>query len=137
MRREPLFCECEMLSGDTVEFTVPNCVFNNAERVIITSDYFGESKTFPAETFGSDSWISVKDELPKFKPTETCAGPFWVSRKFENGVRINREAYLCREGTYTDDCWWANGWGDGEEYVYSDVTHWMPLPDDPQEVDND
>ena len=124
MRRDPLFCECEMVNGNTVEFTVPNHIFNDAERIVITSDYSGESRTF-----SSDSWISDKEKLPKFKPTETCIGPFWVSRKLSNGLRVNHEAFLCREGTYTDDCWW----GDGYEDVYYGVTHWKYLLDIPQE----
>lgn len=58
-------------------------------------------------------WISVKDELPQDKQ--------WVL-VFENDI------YLCKfietskkEGYFTDN----------ECDFFSDVTHWMPLPEEP------
>ena len=119
-------------NDNTIELSVPDDVFNQAERILLKNERGVFCKTFPAEAFGSDAWISDKEELPKFKPTETCIGPFWVSRKLRNGLRMNHEAFLCREGTYTDDCWW----GDGDEDVYYGVTHWKYISDVPQE-DND
>lgn len=120
-------------NNGTIELSVPDDVFNQAERILLKNEQGVFCKTFPAEAFSSDLWISDKEKLPKFKPTETCIGPFWVSRKLSNGLRVNHEAFLCREGTYTDDCWW----GDGYEDVYYGVTHWKYLLDIPQEVNDD
>ena len=125
MRREPLFCECEILSGDTVEFAVPNCVFNNAERVIITSDYSCESKTFPAEAFGSDSWISVKNELPKTN-SKTCESEPVLAYDPEMGKSV---VFYHEDGHWYDII--------DRNWCRAEPTHWMPLPDDPQEADND
>ena len=124
MRREPLFCECEMLSGDTVKFTVPNNIFNDAERVIITSDYSGESKTFPAEAFGSDSWISVKDHTPDIPLKGFWSKSVYAYDKEREQVRA----------IYNKNGEWEEYYNERPLYK---VTHWVPLPDDPQEVNND
>lgn len=58
--------------GDkTIELSVPDDVFNQAERILLKNERGVFCKTFPAEAFSSDSWISVKEDLPKTNP-KTC-----------------------------------------------------------------
>jgi hypothetical protein len=52
-------------SNGTIELSVPDDVFNQVERILLKNEQGVFCKTFPAETFGSDSWISVKEDLPK------------------------------------------------------------------------
>lgn len=111
-------------NNGTIELSVPDDIFNQAERILLKNEQGVFCKTFPAEVFGSDSWISVKDELPKIPKEDWSAGPFWVYDK-EVGQR---------EACYTK----AGEWLDGREYYeLKCVTHWMPLPVGPQEVNND
>ncbi len=63
-------------------------------------------------------WIRVKDELP------TVSKNYLVTGIFPNGYLV----------AYWD--WNSTLWRNPESYMeLGDVTHWMPLPDDP-EVDD-
>ena len=67
-------------------------------------------------------WISVKDELPNYREN--------VIVFTENHIDVG---HLAR-GRY-GSLWWERDpidvWKDNE--VLRDVTHWMPLPDEPEE----
>ena len=87
-------------------------------------------------------WISVKDRLPE------CDGIV-----YENGIKgsklvlvygVNTEGEktygIARYLTDPQDKDWnewdgiMNGW---DEAIYSKITHWMPLPEPPQEVEDE
>lgn len=71
----------------------------------------------------NDFWISVKDELPPQAGDGSCSNEVLVYDK-ERGKDI---AYYC----YPTD-WNEPGWETSAECIPLDeVTHWMPLPDDP------
>ena len=89
-------------NNGTIELSVPDDVFNQAERILLKNEQGVFCKTFSAEVFGSESWISVKDELPKIPKEDWSASPFWVYDK-EVGQR---------EACYTK----AGEWIDGREY---------------------
>lgn len=110
-------------SSKTIELSVPDDVFNQAERILLKNERGVFCKTFPAEAFSSDSWISVKDELPKIPENKFCAD---VLAYCNDGTGIVK-AYYEVDGVWNYD----------DYYDVKCVTHWMPLPDDPQEVDND
>lgn len=60
-------------------------------------------------------WISVKDRLPETKPFKCLC------------YSAKHNTYTV--GTYTD-------WGWMFPYFCGEMTHWMPLPEPPKEVDN-
>ena len=64
-------------------------------------------------------WISVKDKLPE---------------EFENVIAFNRRGR--GKACDMDICWW-NGYSFDRcgKRPYSNVTHWMPLPEPPKEAD--
>lgn len=51
-----------------IELSVPDDVFNQAERILLKNEQGVFCKTFPAEVFGSDSWISTKRSQSRCKP---------------------------------------------------------------------
>lgn len=44
-------------NNGTIELSVPDDVFNQAERILLKNEQCVFCKTLPAEAFGSDSWI--------------------------------------------------------------------------------
>ena len=58
-------------SSNTIELSVPDDIFNQAERILLKNERGVFCKTFPAEAFGSDAWIGVKEDLPKTN-SKTC-----------------------------------------------------------------
>lgn len=52
-------------SSNTIELSVPDDIFNQAERILLKNERGVFCKTFPAEAFGSDAWIGVKKIYPK------------------------------------------------------------------------
>jgi len=59
-------------------------------------------------------WISVDESLPKEHRT--------VLVYRENSIGLDCE-------TFSTDVYWGGDWD-----YHSDITHWMPLPDPPDEV---
>lgn len=111
-------------SSKTIELSVPDDVFNQAERILLKNERGVFCKTFSAEAFSSDLWISVKEDLPKIP-----YGRFWSHSvyAYDKGREQVRACY--------------NKNGEWEEYYrgipLDMVTHWMPLPHDPQEENDD
>lgn len=78
-------------------------------------------------------WIPVaerlpEDDLPKCSKVKQIK--VLTALKSENGARMVRSQMRFRCTWYTDTAPWA--W----KYSGSEITHWMPLPKPPQEVDN-
>lgn len=78
-----------------------------------------------------DSWISCSDRMPEMGERQCYA----LAADFKN----NYPPHIpnTQVGVYGD--WFNDGdptWvdGDGEDLYLKDVTHWMPLPEPPQEV---
>jgi regulator of RNase E activity RraB len=77
-------------------------------------------------------WISVKDRLPDYLPEVDYSA---------NVICTNRREIFIMARCYDYDAegWmWGNCYGDiyGDPEVdddYSDITHWMPLPEAPKE----
>ena len=71
-------------------------------------------------------WISIKDQLPNNN------GNVFVCEM----DAINDYAYpynyeeACGMGYYENGAWWHNN-DDGLDYGIEDITHWMPLPEQP------
>lgn len=55
-------------NNGTIELSVPDDVFNQAERILLKNEQGVFCKTFQAEAFDSDSWISTKDHKSRCKP---------------------------------------------------------------------
>ena len=69
-------------------------------------------------------WISVKDKLPGEKQ--------WVL------IRVACSDYFnVEQGMYRGDERWMNCWCANRHNDLYPVTHWMPLPESPQEQAND
>lgn len=112
--------------GDkTIELSVPDDVFNQAERILLKNERGVFCKTFPAEAFDSDSWISVKEDLPKTNPN-TCESEPILAYDPEVGKTVV---------FYHEDGYWYDIVD--RNWCRVEPTHWMPLPDDPQEDKND
>ena len=66
-------------------------------------------------------WISVEDRLPSNDITGYNAERYWVY--LERGMQVEG-IYVFRTGE------WRTGRATD---VYEDVTHWMPLPEPPEQ----
>jgi len=71
-------------------------------------------------------WISVKDRLPENRSMCLTYSP-------KGKMRV-AQAFLPNPDDHPNDCWWSVH-GQGAHYVA--VTHWMPLPEPPEEVSED
>ena len=65
-------------------------------------------------------WISVKDRLPESKYHGM------------NILTVNKRHGVSTDYSYYDNKWW---WIDSKDNCFTDddVTHWMPLPELPEE----
>ena len=69
-------------------------------------------------------WISVKDRLPENRSMCLTYSP-------KGKMRV-AEAFLPNPDDHPNECWWSVHGQGGVHYVA--VTHWMPLPEPPEEV---
>ena len=113
---------------------------------------------FPAAEIAPVSWISVKDKLPE-PETEVLAvcvrnGYYFVCPViYEDGTVLTQDSIwnwyeLDNYGTYSeenDDYFVPEGWWENRQFTPDDVynnpvdctvTHWMPLPELPEDKDN-
>ena len=94
-----------------------------------------------------DGWISVKDKLPEMHMTYRYDGD--PPEEVPSGIcksKIVLVAVLCKEsgepeyfvgrGFLRDGEWWDCD-GFYESPIHFEVTHWMPLPEPPEEVSVD
>ena len=68
-----------------------------------------------------NEWISVKDRLPEYKKNVFLHIPKYTGRPV-------REGHL----SSTDGA--GHKWVGADGYIYSDTTHWMPLPEPPKDT---
>ena len=72
-------------------------------------------------------WVSVQDRLPENRSMCLTYSP-------KGKMRV-AEAFLPNPDDYPNECWWSVHGQGGHHYVA--VTHWMPLPEPPEEVSVD
>lgn len=107
--------------------------FNNADR-----DGVAEPIVLRAPTIGG--WISVKDDLPKehdsvFANHTHLSKHLWA-KESDNVivyVRFPDGTGRSTEGRLQDGKWWTRV----SPMLEPVVTHWMPLPEPPKEVEQD
>ncbi|HHK8721613.1 TPA: DUF551 domain-containing protein [Escherichia coli] len=106
--------------------TLENCDDDRIEAVkAVLRRLAGNSPVTP------DSWISCSDRMPEMGERQCYA----LAADFKN----NYPPHIpnTQVGVYGD--WFNDGdptWvdGDGEDLYLKEVTHWIPLPEPPQEV---
>ena len=78
----------------------------------------------------NNEWISVAERLPEEQETYLVVIKEWSHSR----GRWNHEVDVATSGgTYIDGFWDTfNDWCEGQEVH---ITHWMPLPKPPQEVE--
>lgn len=77
-------------------------------------------------------WINVKERLPEYNPAEP-AKAYWVAYDTNEGKQIQiamYSDYMFATITGLPPC---VTWRDYENHKIKNVTHWMPLPEPPQE----
>lgn len=92
------------------EFDTDKMVENIAENVL-AKEIEGKTIKQLIEIISKRMWISVKDELPKKKGDYliyNTDGLVWIY-------------------------WYNDGWYDSDCCISDNVTHWMPLPEPPEE----
>lgn len=114
-------------SSKTIELSVPDDVFNQAERIFLKNERGVFYKIFPAEAFGSDAWRNTKDGNPEVDPKSGWSDDVLVVDKDPDGCRYKTVASYYKEQDF---------WTDSDGNILFNVTHWQPWPDFPQE-DND
>jgi hypothetical protein len=77
-------------------------------------------------------WISVKDRLPEYNPAGT-AKAYWVAYDTNKGKHIQIAIYSDYKFATTTELPPCVTWRDYEYHKIKNVTHWMPLPEPPQE----
>ena len=115
--------------GDkTIELSVPDDVFNQAERILLKNERGVFCKTFPSEAFGSDSWTSTKDSNPKVDPKSGWSEDVLAVDKDPDGCRYKTVASYYKEQDF---------WTDSNGNVLFNVTHWQSWPGFQQEENDD
>jgi Protein of unknown function (DUF551) len=71
-------------------------------------------------------WISVHNRLPKAETAVLIA--------HKDGIRTGeiRWDHPTHEEDYQSFRYWDDPYDDGKDWEWSDVTHWMPLPEPPK-----
>ena len=104
------------------EFDLESVIKKGVEEAINKPVYGGKSITeWAAIGMKAPRWISVKERLPEKN------GRYLVCDK-------NGEVYSAEYEKNRPDSEWTD---DYEGYLDMEVTHWMPLPERPEEVTTD
>ncbi|WP_082103222.1 DUF551 domain-containing protein [Robbsia andropogonis] len=72
-------------------------------------------------------WIKVSDKLPP--PDEPVLVLYF--RDIRVGVRCKETPGF--EDTFSSYDYWDDAYDDGQAWEWNDVTHWMPLPEKPEQ----
>ena len=120
-----MICKVNELAENTLEIVLPNGTdnaFKNVRRISVRKSGSNLAKFFPEEAFGAEAWTSVKDKLPEYGE--------YVLVFTEGCIAIG----CLGEDRFGKNKWKSDGvdeWGDIE--ILKDVTHWMPLPNEPKD----
>lgn len=110
-----------LIDADALIEKMKDCGFSTAQELMANAFCFAALKSESlAPTIGG--WISTKDGLPS--RNKVCL----ITLKTSEGTPQVMEAYLDYGGT-----WWRGSVSLINEYV----THWMPLPKPPKEMNGD
>ena len=78
-------------------------------------------------------WIPVTERLPEAVDSYLVVVKYKYDWEDEYDIYVDVATYNPYEKAYIDDCWNTyNDWDEGQQYIH--VTHWMPLPEPPEEV---
>ncbi|EFJ5342706.1 DUF551 domain-containing protein [Escherichia coli] len=138
--------------GHDIDYLEPSEVYalgrtagwNSCRAAMLQSGNFRENKNSSTSNFREiaetstnhpvtpDSWISCSERMPEEMGERQC---YVLAADFKNNYPPNIPN--TQVGVYGD--WFNDGkptWddGDGEDLHLKEVTHWMPLPEPPQEV---
>lgn len=135
-----MICKVNELAENTLEIVLPNGTdnaFKNVRRISVRKSGSNLAKFFPEEAFGAKAWISVKDKLPEMTEEVTEVDgdreyTLWYESKpvlvFDETVYD--ETSRMQTAVLTDDGDWLTTF---DEKRLENVTHWMPLPDEPKD----
>lgn len=90
------------------------------------------AKTYESVTLTPpNEWVSVEERLP-----EPNSGPYWVAKKKSSGEWQMRMALFCDYGyAMPVDAKTDVTWRDWDYTKIVNVSHWMPLPKPPAELE--
>ena len=71
-------------------------------------------------------WISVKERMPE--PYQHVIVHVRHTEKWRNGAKPEEQWHVVEE-----DCWLGNGWDCNADEDIHEITHWMPMPEQPKE----
>lgn len=71
-------------------------------------------------------WISVKERLPE--AYQCVIAHVRHTEKWRNNAKPEEQWHVVEE-----DCWLGDGWECNADTDIHEVTHWMPLPEPPEE----
>lgn len=81
-----------------------------------------------------NGWIPVTERLPEVVDTYLVVVKCKYDWEKEYEIATDVATYNPYEKAYIDDCWNTYiDWDEGQQYIH--VTHWMPLPEPPKEVE--
>jgi hypothetical protein len=102
-------CACGSLVCEECQYYESVCSHENFER--IAPDALALIEHLEAQ---QPKWISVKEQLPE----EVCRC-LVITKRHEESSMVNT-------ATYNHMGWWTHG-------NFGEITHWMPLPQPPEE----
>lgn len=90
-----------------------------------------EAIELAVEELKRETWFSVEERLPK-----PDSGPYWVAKKKDYGQWQMKMALFCDYGyAMTIDAKTDVTWRDFDYTKIVNVSHWMPLPEPPGEME--
>ena len=79
-------------------------------------------------------WIPVTERLPETVDSYLVVVKAKYDHEDQYEIDTDVATYNPYEDGYIDGCWNTyNDWDEGQQYLH--VTHWMPLPEPPKELD--
>lgn len=90
-----------------------------------------EALRIAVQALKRETWFSVEERLPK-----PDSGPYWVAKKKDDGQWQMKMALFCDYGyAMTIDAKTDVTWRDFDYTKIVNVSHWMPLPEPPGEME--
>lgn len=124
MNKRILTLQVEIEDEDQAAWIWNNHIHNDGSNGVYVTTI--QSGKIPKSADGEGKWISIEDDLPP-------QNVYVIVAKFDPRPKVEMRFILTAERIGDD---WYDG-RDGEEITrkgkYGRVTHWMPLPDKPDE----